>query len=584
MVTNPDAQSAALTNGFTVTLPAPTVTGITPSTGLNNAGISITDLAGTGFVSGAAVKLTKSGQSDITASAVVVVSAAKITCTLSLTGATTGQWDVAVTNPDAQSAALINGFTVTLPAPTVTAVTPSFGTNAGSVSVTDLAGTGFVSGAEVKLTKSGQSDIVATAVVVASAAKITCTLPLTGVTTGQWNVVVTNPDAQSAALTNGFTVTLPAPTVTAITPSTGLNNAGVSITDLAGTGFVSGAAVKLTKSGQADIAATSVVLISAAKITCTFPITSAAWGAWDVVVTNPDAQSAALLNGFTVTLPAPAIIAITPSSGTNSGSVNVTDLAGTGFVGGAAVRLSKSGHTDINATAVVAVSASKVTCTFPIAGAATGTWDVVLTNPDTQSAALFGGFTVEQAASIASIHPPSSPAINSVAVTVNGSDFAIGTGIKLSRSGQADIAGTGVTFISPSRLTCEFNLAAALTGGWDVVVSVPGQAPVLSANRFTILPETGAAARIYHGIFDAAQGESSYITTEIHSPGKVTVKVYDQRGGFIRTLFEGERAAGSYSDEWNGKNENGTTVASGTYLIRIECPGIKTTQRVLVVK
>jgi len=88
----------------------------------------------------------------------------------------------------------------------VTSITPNSGYNNGLVNITNLAGTGFQSGATVKLTKSGQSDIVATNVVVVSSTKITCTFDLTGKATGQWNVVVTNPNGESATLTNGFTI------------------------------------------------------------------------------------------------------------------------------------------------------------------------------------------------------------------------------------------------------------------------------------------------------------------------------------------------------------------------------------------
>jgi hypothetical protein len=42
---------------------------------------------------------------------------------------------------------------------------------------------------------------------VVSPTQITCNFDLTGVATGAWNVVVTNPDTQSGTLTNGFTVT-----------------------------------------------------------------------------------------------------------------------------------------------------------------------------------------------------------------------------------------------------------------------------------------------------------------------------------------------------------------------------------------
>ncbi len=105
--------------------------------------------------------------------------------------------------------------TTPTPPPTVTSITPSSGNNTGTVHITDLAGSNFQSGATVKLTRSGQPDLNATSVTVASASKITCDFDLASAAVGQWNVVVTNPDAQSGTLFNGFTVTAPTPTPTA---------------------------------------------------------------------------------------------------------------------------------------------------------------------------------------------------------------------------------------------------------------------------------------------------------------------------------------------------------------------------------
>ncbi len=93
----------------------------------------------------------------------------------------------------------------------------------------------------------------------------------------------------------------PPPTVTSITPNSGANDGTVSITNLAGTNFASGAAAKLAKAGETDITATSVTVVSSTQITCSFDLTGAAAGTWDVTVTNSDTQSGTLTNGFTVT-------------------------------------------------------------------------------------------------------------------------------------------------------------------------------------------------------------------------------------------------------------------------------------------
>lgn len=93
--------------------------------------------------------------------------------------------------------------------------------------------------------------------------------------------------------------------------------------------------------------------------------------------------------------PAPTITTITPASGVNTGTVSITNLAGENFVDGATVKLTKTGETDIDATSVVFVSSTKVTCDFDIDGAATNGWDVTVTNPDGQLGTLSAGFTVE---------------------------------------------------------------------------------------------------------------------------------------------------------------------------------------------
>jgi len=112
---------------------------------------------------------------------------------------------------------------------------------------------------------------------------------------GAVNVVVTNTDAQSASLNNGYTYTAvnPAPTVSAINPSSGTTGGGTPVT-ITGTGFLAGATVAF-----GGTAATGVTVGSGTSITTITPAHAA--GAVNVVVTNTDAQSASLNNGYTYT-------------------------------------------------------------------------------------------------------------------------------------------------------------------------------------------------------------------------------------------------------------------------------------------
>jgi|GEM_PF-473423 len=143
VVTNSDGQSTTLSNGFNY-LNAPTVTSISPSPSVNNQIVTVT-IGGTNFTSlsgGPTVKLTKTFQSDIPCSGVTVVSSISLTCSANINGASAGLWNVVVTNPDAETATYTNGFQITNSAPTVTSVSPLFGSTAGGTAVT-VTGTGF---------------------------------------------------------------------------------------------------------------------------------------------------------------------------------------------------------------------------------------------------------------------------------------------------------------------------------------------------------------------------------------------------------------------------------------------------------
>jgi len=100
-------------------------------------------------------------------------------------------------------------------------------------------------------------------------------------------------------------VMAPPPTLSAITPSSGPAVGGTSVTNLAGTGFITGATVTV---GGAS--ATSVVVVSSIKITCTTPSGTA--GASNVVVTNPDTQTSGTSgNGLYTYTFTPADLALT---------------------------------------------------------------------------------------------------------------------------------------------------------------------------------------------------------------------------------------------------------------------------------
>jgi hypothetical protein len=167
--------------------------------------------------------------------------------------------------------------------PAITTVSPNSGSINGGTAVT-ITGTNFVSGASVTF-----GGTAATNVTVVSATSITATTPAHAA--GAVNVVVTE-SSGSGTLTNGFTYTNSAPTVTVVSPNSGSTNGGTAVT-ITGTNFVSGATVTF-----GGTAATSVTVVSSTSITATTPAHAA--GAVNVVVTD-SSGTGTLTNGFTYT-------------------------------------------------------------------------------------------------------------------------------------------------------------------------------------------------------------------------------------------------------------------------------------------
>jgi len=70
----------------------------------------------------------------------------------------------------------------------------------------------------------------------------------------------------------------------------------------------------------------------------------------------------------------------------------------------------------------------------------------------------------------------------------------------------------------------------------------------------------------------------------VPSHGTVKVTIYDARGSLVKTLFDGQRAPGAYSIDWDGRADNGDAVASSVYFARIEQDSITRTHKMILLK
>lgn len=105
----------------------PEVTSVDPGEGYQGSSVNL-EITGTDFAAGDTVELRKLGETTIHATDVVVESSVKITCTVDLSGAALGDWDVVVINSELREGTLAAGFEVlAVPDPTILTVNPTSG-------------------------------------------------------------------------------------------------------------------------------------------------------------------------------------------------------------------------------------------------------------------------------------------------------------------------------------------------------------------------------------------------------------------------------------------------------------------------
>lgn len=77
---------------------------------------------------------------------------------------------------------------------------------------------------------------------------------------------------------------------------------------------------------------------------------------------------------------------------------------------------------------------------------------------------------------------------------------------------------------------------------------------------------------------------STVISFRLNQPGFVRMTVHDVAGRLIRTLLTEDIPEGDHSVRWDGRDDRGAHVASGTYLYRLEANGRSIARKVTLLK
>lgn len=179
---------------------------------------------------------------------------------------------------------------------------------------------------------------------------------------------------------------VPMPAIHTISPDYGYQDSIVDVY-IEGWNFIQGppsATVCLRKNGEDDIIGKNIIISNENKIYCSFDLTDAASGFWDVVVINPEeGYEGTLTKGFEVRSLAPVITSISPEKGNNNTILRDVIIKGNSFSKGAEVLLQKAGESDLSAFDINVCSKTKITCSLDLSKIRqTGKWDLKIINPD----------------------------------------------------------------------------------------------------------------------------------------------------------------------------------------------------------
>lgn len=243
----------------------PVISSVSPATGPRLTATAIT-LTGRLFTGATAVTL-----GGVTCGSIVVVSDTSITCTTPSTLESSAGYDLVVVTPSGDDVK-VAAVAQTVPAPTVTSISPTHATRAGGTTVT-FTGTNLD-------TVTAAAFGVTAGTVVTPVSKTSATAVSPAKVAGVYAVSMTSPTG-TGTLNTAWTADVPPPTYISVAPTSGTAVGGTTIT-ITGTNLDTATGVTV-----GGVSCTSVTPSAAPGATLTCVTGIHAVGAVDIIVTTP---------------------------------------------------------------------------------------------------------------------------------------------------------------------------------------------------------------------------------------------------------------------------------------------------------
>ena len=99
-----------------------------------------------------------------------------------------------------------------------------------------------------------------------------------------------------------------------------------------------------------------------------------------------------------------------------------------------------------------------------------------------------------------------------------------------------------------------------------------------SVKEFAGYKEDDNKVLVYPNPFTA----HTFISFRLFNPGKVVVKISDINGRHVRTLMDAKTSRGEFTMTWEGTDDYGNVVSTGTYIVNFYVNGIKLADKKIV--
>lgn len=166
--------------------------------------------------------------------------------------------------------------------------------------------------------------------------------------------------------------------------------------------------------------------------------------------------------------------------------------------------------------------------------------------------------------------------------TFRGEVFSPSPTVKISKDG-VDVVGTSVARADDQTVTATIDPLNQAVGTWAVTLAnSDGKSDTLTAG-FTIT-FLGGELHLTDNLMRPLKGGRTQIDMVIFDNGRLHAKLYTMSGRLLKTLLDEDRTIGTTTIYWDGRNDDGNLVASGTYVLEVTGPKLDTRRKIVVIK